>query len=94
MLDGSDGSSTRALAATVADVSSSPEIFSGVAPSPPANNYEALYLRTLREHFGHDSFRPAQVELINDLMQRKDVLAIIGTDGGTAHAPGRTWALR
>jgi len=41
---------------------------------------QLLYL--LKEHFGYDSFRPLQLEIINDVMSGKDVLAILPTGGG------------
>lgn len=36
----------------------------------------------LKKHFGFDSFRPNQEAIINDLLSRKDLLAIMPTGGG------------
>jgi len=41
---------------------------------------QLLYL--LKEHFGYDSFRPLQLEIINDVLAKKDALAILPTGGG------------
>jgi len=37
---------------------------------------------TLKEHFGFDDFLPSQEEIIADVLQRKDVLAILPTGAG------------
>ena len=39
-------------------------------------------LPLLKTHFGYDTFRPNQLEVIKDLMSAKDVLAIMPTGGG------------
>ena len=39
-------------------------------------------LPLLKTHFGYDSFRPNQLEVMEDLMNKKDVLAIMPTGGG------------
>ncbi len=41
-----------------------------------------LLLDTLERYFGYRTFRPFQEEIINDLMEGRDVLAIIATGGG------------
>lgn len=38
--------------------------------------------KILKKHFGFDSFRPNQKEIINDLLAGKDLLAIMPTGGG------------
>ncbi|HCR30873.1 MAG TPA: DNA helicase RecQ [Opitutae bacterium] len=39
-------------------------------------------LQTLKRHFGHDSFRPLQKEIISDFLGGKDVFALLPTGGG------------
>ena len=39
-------------------------------------------LPLLKTHFGYDSFRPNQLEVINDVLAKKDVLTIMPTGGG------------
>src|SRR3954467_11413395 len=44
-------------------------------PAPPL-------LRTLKQHFGYDSFRPLQAEIITDALAGGDVFALLPTGGG------------
>ncbi len=39
-------------------------------------------LRLLKTHFGYDSFRPNQLEIISNVLHKKDVMAIMPTGGG------------
>src|SRR3954453_21763111 len=39
-------------------------------------------LRTLKQHFGYDSFRPLQAEIITDALAGRDVFALLPTGGG------------
>ncbi len=39
-------------------------------------------LTLLKNHFGYDKFRPNQEEIINDILNGKDILAIMPTGGG------------
>src|SRR3954468_15482408 len=39
-------------------------------------------LRTLKQHFGYDSFRPLQAEIISDALAGRDVFALLPTGGG------------
>ncbi|MGF1558354.1 MAG: DNA helicase RecQ [Flavobacteriaceae bacterium] len=43
---------------------------------------EQQLLPLLKTHFGYDSFRPNQLEVINDLLSGKDTMAILPTGGG------------
>ena len=72
----------------------SQDIFSGGPLLPVADEstaYRRLQLELLKEHFGHDDFLQGQAELIDELMGRRDVLAIIGTDGGTSERCWDAW---
>ncbi len=42
----------------------------------------ALIYRLLKNHFGYDTFRPNQEAVIHDILQGKDLLAIMPTGGG------------
>jgi len=39
-------------------------------------------LPLLKTHFGYDAFRPNQLEVISDILSKKDVMAIMPTGGG------------
>ena len=39
-------------------------------------------LPLLKTHFGYDTFRPNQLEVMEDVLSKKDVLAIMPTGGG------------
>ncbi len=47
-----------------------------------ATEYKQQLLPLLKTHFGYDSFRPNQLEVIEDVLSKKDVLAIMPTGGG------------
>ena len=38
--------------------------------------------QVLRERFGHDSFKPGQLEVINHLLERTSAAAVFPTGGG------------
>ncbi|UII77781.1 DNA helicase RecQ [Flagellimonas sp. HMM57] len=48
----------------------------------PTIDYKQQLLPLLKTHFGYDSFRPNQLEVIEDVLSKKDVLAIMPTGGG------------
>ena len=48
----------------------------------PAMDFKQRLLPLLKTHFGYDDFRPNQLEVITDLLDKKDVLAIMPTGGG------------
>lgn len=48
----------------------------------PARDFDALKLQTLKYYWGYDSFRDLQEEIINAVIARKDVLALLPTGGG------------
>jgi len=43
---------------------------------------EPSVLSLLKKHFGYDSFKPNQEAIINDILNKKDILAIMPTGGG------------
>ncbi|TXD82215.1 DNA helicase RecQ [Subsaximicrobium wynnwilliamsii] len=43
---------------------------------------EQPVLSLLKKHFGYDSFKPNQEAIINDILNKKDILAIMPTGGG------------
>lgn len=45
-------------------------------------DYRLELLPLLKTHFGYDDFRPNQLEVITDVLDKKDVLAIMPTGGG------------
>lgn len=45
-------------------------------------NKESTLLPLLKTHFGYDNFKPNQLAVIQDVMAKKDVLAIMPTGGG------------
>jgi len=45
-------------------------------------DHKEQLLPLLKTHFGYDSFRPNQLEVMQDVMSHKDVLAIMPTGGG------------
>lgn len=47
---------------------------------PPPSSHHLLHL--LKEHFGYDSWRPLQEEIITATLAGKDVLALLPTGGG------------
>lgn len=47
-----------------------------------AVDHKQRLLPLLKTHFGYDSFRPNQLEVIEDVLTKKDVLAIMPTGGG------------
>ena len=38
--------------------------------------------KILKQYWGHKTFRPLQEEVINQILQKKDVLALLPTGGG------------
>jgi ATP-dependent DNA helicase RecQ len=48
----------------------------------PELNYQEQLLPLLKTHFGYDSFRPNQLDVIHDVLAKKDVLTIMPTGGG------------
>ena len=65
------------LNSQVANTAASAEISSQACT---ANN--ALLLETLKHHFGYESFRAGQAEIINNLLQGRDSLVLMPTGGG------------
>jgi len=48
----------------------------------PAIESKGQLLPLLKMHFGYDTFRPNQLDVIEDIISKKDVLAIMPTGGG------------
>lgn len=48
----------------------------------PTLDAQQQLLPLLKTHFGYDSFRPNQLEVMTDVLSQKDVLAIMPTGGG------------
>jgi ATP-dependent DNA helicase RecQ len=46
------------------------------------SDYQEQLLTLLKTHFGYDSFRPNQLEVMQDVISKKDALAIMPTGGG------------
>jgi len=49
---------------------------------PMVKTIENTLLPLLKTHFGYDSFKPNQLAIIEDVLAKKDVLAIMPTGGG------------
>ena len=49
---------------------------------PELQEYQQQLLPLLKTHFGYDSFRPNQLEVMEDVLSGNDVLAIMPTGGG------------
>ncbi len=48
----------------------------------PITQNKTTLLQLLKTHFGYDTFRPNQLEIIEDVLAKRDVLAIMPTGGG------------
>ena len=51
-------------------------------PSPPPQHQDDHLLAALRQHFGFQEFRPYQREIIEAILQQKNVLAVLPTGHG------------
>ena len=52
------------------------------APTAGRRRYDVWATRMLAEHFGFDSFRPRQLDVVNAILNRRDVLAVMPTGAG------------
>jgi ATP-dependent DNA helicase RecQ len=43
---------------------------------------ESVILQTLQRYFGHDNFNPSQEDIIRDILEGRDVFALLPTGGG------------
>ncbi len=53
-----------------------------VTTAQTSSDPNALLLETLKHHFGYESFRAGQAEIINNLLQGRDSLVLMPTGGG------------
>jgi ATP-dependent DNA helicase RecQ len=51
-------------------------------PPVEIQQYNTELGQTLKRHFGHDTFRPLQEQIIQDVIDGRDVMAIMPTGGG------------
>ena len=48
----------------------------------PSANHSDLALRLLKKHWGYDSFRPLQADIVASVMAGRDTLGLMPTGGG------------